>query len=466
MEKKLRIQYNKRLLIQGCILALLGIAGPEFIMEKRLGIYDSLRLGMMNERASYLIMAALKLVMMNVIRAVPHYLGAFLINESMHVYFYGKRRFAFNIVFTLSLIMLIYDVIYRIYGIRYDLGIPALLLIGFVLQLSYMNLFSVSMLNKLLLVASLLMSIQWLDVIPHLSDYGFGRGEISMDVKVAAGIMQEKNLLTVFAVCMFIAFLYASLIQVQLLNKEHKLKISNEKTRLVEKELYHTQIEALKLRNTSEVQSLVHDLKTPLTIMQGLVSLAEMMEKDELIQEYFKKITSSLTSMNMMISEILYENRRSPMRVEELMKMVLAQVSIQIPKEVLEYENTCPETVIKGNKIRLSRAIINLLTNAHNAVSKETGKIKLTVQERDEFVYITVADNGVGIAPEKMGHIWDLGFSEKQSTGLGLPFVRQVIERHQGEVRVESEKGSYTKVIVCLKKGEQADGTNEDNTGN
>ena len=71
--------------------------------------------------------------------------------------------------------------IYRIYGIRYDLGIPALLLIGFVLQLSYMNLFSVSMLNKLLLVASLLMSIQWLDVIPHLSDSGFGRGEISRE---------------------------------------------------------------------------------------------------------------------------------------------------------------------------------------------------------------------------------------------------------------------------------------------
>lgn len=76
-----------------------------------------------------------------------------------------------------------------------------------------MNLFSVSMLNKLLLVASLLMSIQWLDVIPHLSDYGFGRGEISRDVKIAASIMEEKNLLTVFAMSMFLAFLYASLIQ-------------------------------------------------------------------------------------------------------------------------------------------------------------------------------------------------------------------------------------------------------------
>ncbi len=466
MEKKVGIQYNSKLFIQGCVLALLGVAGPAIIMEEQLGIYESLRAGMMNDRASYLIIAALKLVMMNVIRAVPHYLGAFLINESVHVYLYGKKRFAFNVVFTLSLIVLIYDVIYRIYGIRYDLGIPALILIGFVLLLSYMNLFSVSMLNKLLIVASLLMSIQWLDVIPHLSDYGFGRGEISMDVKIAAGIMEEKNLLTVFALSMFLSFLYTSLIQVQLLYKEHKLKISNEKTRQVEKELYHTQIEALKMRNSSEVQSLVHDLKTPLTIVQGLVSLAEMMEKDGLIQEYFKKISSSLTSMSMMISEILYENRHSPMKVEELMKMVLAQVSIQVPREMLEYEIGCPETVITGNKIRLSRAVINLITNAYNAVNKETGKICLTVEEQEEFVCITVADNGTGIEPWKMDHIWELGYSEKQSTGLGLPFVRQVIENHKGEVRVESEKGRYTKVVICLRKGEQPNGEYENNSGN
>ena len=123
-------------------------------------------------------------------------------------------------------------------------------------------------------------------------------------------------------------------------------------------------MEALKLRNSSEVQSLVHDLKSPLTIAQGLVSLAEMMEKDELIQEYFKKISSSLISMNMMISEILYEDRYSPIMMEDLMKMVLAQVSILVPREMLDYEITCPRTVINGNKIRLSRAIINLITNA------------------------------------------------------------------------------------------------------
>ena len=148
------------------------------------------------------------------------------------------------------------------------------------------------------------------------------------------------------------------------------------------------------------------------------------------------------------------------------MKMVLAQVSIQVPREILEYEIGCPETVITGNKIRLSRAVINLITNAFNAVNKETGKIRLTVEEQEEFVCITVADNGTGIEPRKIEHIWELGYSEKQSTGLGLPFVRQVIENHKGEVQVESEKGRYTKVIIYLRKGEQPNGEYENNSGN
>jgi len=48
---------------------------------------------MMKDSGSELMMAALKLVVMNVIRMIPHYLGAFLINESVHVYLYGKKTF-------------------------------------------------------------------------------------------------------------------------------------------------------------------------------------------------------------------------------------------------------------------------------------------------------------------------------------------------------------------------------------
>lgn len=444
------IKCNYIVCIQGSILTIFGIILPAFIMEQRIGIYATLHAAMMEESAGLLLISAVKLVLMNVVRAVPHYLGAFLINESVQIYVYQKRRFVFNTVFTISLIMLVYAIINFIYGIRYDFGIPALLIVGFVLLLSYMNLFSVSMINKVLIVGSLLMSVQWLDIIPSLSRHGFGRGEISMDVKVAAEISGESQLLSLFAICMFLTFLYVSLIQVQLLYKEHKLKISNEKTRVVENELHNTQIEALRMRNHSEVQNLVHDLKTPLTTIQGLISLAEIMEADELIKEYFRKISTSLTSMNMMISEILYENKKSILTTEDLMTTVLAQVSILVPNEMLEYRNECRDAKIMGNKIRLSRAVINIINNAYSAVDKVSGKISLSVSKQEKGIYIVVTDNGRGISPENMEHIWELGYSKNHSTGLGLAFIRQVVENHKGIIEIKSDEGKYTKVIICI----------------
>lgn len=464
MEQGFRIQHNSKLFIQGCILAALGVAGPAVIMEQKLRIYHSLTLAMMGESGSHLVIAALKLVVMNVLRMIPHYLGVFLINESARIYIYGKKRFIFNVVITFFMIVFIYDVIDWVYGIHYDLGMPALLTISFVLFLSYIDLFSVSMLNKILILASLLMSFQWLDVIPPLSQYGFGGGEISIDVKKASEFIREQQLLTVFALSMCLVFFYTAMMQVQLAYKEHKLKISNEKTLQVEKQLHDTQIEALKMRNSSEVQNLVHDLKTPLTTIQGLISLSEMMEQNPLIQEYMKKISSSLTSMSMMISEILYENKWAPMKTSELMNTVLAQISILIPNDMLIYENHCPDALIQGNKIRLSRAVVNLMTNAYNAVDKKTGRLKVTVERRLGYINIIILDNGSGIAAKELDQIWEIGYSGSQSTGMGLAFTRQVIEKHGGNIWIESEKGRYTRAVVRLREGNE-DGEQEDNSG-
>lgn len=465
MERKFEIRYNKTLLVQGGILTLLGIAGPFLLPARFPGIYDSLIRAMEGDSAGYLVLAAVKLVCLNVIRMIPHYLGAFLINESMHVYIRGKRHFEFNVAMTFALIIAVYETIYCIHRARYDFGFPAVMTVSLVLLLSYLNLFSVSMFNKGFLVGTLLLSIQWLDVIPALTSHGFGRGEVSVDVKMVSDVLGERMLLTEFAIIMCIAFSFSAVAQIQLLYKEHKLRISNEKTRQVEKELYHMQIEALKVRNASEVQSLVHDLKSPLTTVQGLISLIEMMEQEAQLKEYFRKISSSLTTMSTMISEILYENARTRLETEELMRMVLAQVSVVIPSGVMDYTNECPDAALKGNRIRLSRAIINLLSNAYQAVDKDSGKITMKVEKKGGWFFITVEDNGIGIGPEQMGHIWDIGYSTWNSMGGGLPFVKQVVENHGGTIEITSRPGEYTRAVIRLREEKEADGKHEDNSG-
>jgi len=441
-------------MIQGIALILVGILLPMAVKESTFQIYFSLARTLQEERQELLVLTAMQLVLMNCIRAVPHYLGAFLLSESLKLSYKGKRMFACNILFTFTLIILVYYVIDLFYGIRYDFGVPAFLIVCFILLLSYMNLFSVNMFNKILTVSSLLLSIQWLDVVPRLSGYGFGRGEISMDVKRIAVLMGYDLTLEVFSISMFVAFLFCMAMQVQLLYKEHKLTISTIRNRQVEEELHNTQLQALQLRSFREVQNLVHDLKTPLTTVQGLVSLSEMMEQDEQLREYLAKISGSVSSMGIMISEILYEDRKSEVTTEELMRSVLAHISITVPPSVLSYVNECKSSCIMGNSIRLSRAIINTIENAYQAIDRESGKIEVKVSRENGVITIRIRDNGKGIAPEKMANIWDLGYSENESTGLGLGFIRQVIENHNGSISITSEEKLYTQVTICLREVE------------
>ena len=137
------------------------------------------------------------------------------------------------------------------------------------------------------------------------------------------------------------------------------------------------------------------------------------------------------------------------------MKTVLSQVSIRIPNSVIRYTNTCPDTVLNGNKIRLARAVVNLVNNAYAEISPETGVIDVRVENRGNgFLGITVRDNGKGISPEVMPHIFDIGYSGKQSTGLGLAFTKQVVQNHGGTIRLDSREGEYTEAVILLPAGQ------------
>ena len=108
MEKKFSVECNLRLLVQGGILAAFSVMGPWIIRESWLGIYASRSSAMMNDSCFLLLVSAIKLVAMNVVRTVPHYLGAFLMNEAVRIRINGRKRFSLNVVIKLSLIILKY----------------------------------------------------------------------------------------------------------------------------------------------------------------------------------------------------------------------------------------------------------------------------------------------------------------------------------------------------------------------
>jgi len=111
------------------------------------------------------------------------------------------------------------------------------------------------------------------------------------------------------------------------------------------------------------------------------------------------------------------------------------------------------------NDIKIEQLLINLLTNAADAISDCTderkGMIKVTCYNipGDNFIEIHISDNGMGIPQEKINKIFEPFYTSKSKsggTGLGLSIVWGIIKSHNGEINLESKEGAGTKFVVKL----------------
>ena len=102
---------------------------------------------------------------------------------------------------------------------------------------------------------------------------------------------------------------------------------------------------------------------------------------------------------------------------------------------------------------QINQVLLNLLSNAIQAIEHDKGRITVRTQALDGRVMVLVEDNGKGIAAEHLPRIFDPFFTTKpvgQGTGLGLSIAHQIIEQHGGVIRVASKPGTGTRFLVAL----------------
>lgn len=119
---------------------------------------------------------------------------------------------------------------------------------------------------------------------------------------------------------------------------------------------------------------------------------------------------------------------------------------------------------VKGNADQLIQALINLLSNANRHTTG--GAVLIQAQVLENQVQVSVTDNGEGISPELLPHVFErFCHGEKGGSGLGLPICKTIIEGHGGNIGIESKEGKGTKVWFTLpiKEGIEDDG-NGDNS--
>jgi signal transduction histidine kinase len=212
-----------------------------------------------------------------------------------------------------------------------------------------------------------------------------------------------------------------------------------------------------------------HELRSPLTSVQGFAELL-MMDRESLSERQVETVQIILDNCRHLVRLLndLLDLARSdagrlairprPTRLGPLVEDVVRTMRAQTEKS----EQTLTEQIdpnlplVEVEPDRIRQILVNLVTNAHE-YSPESASIEVTARVADAGVEIDVTDNGPGIPPAQMEHIFerfvrgDAGLTQRVGgTGLGLAISKSLVELHGGTISVDSEVGRGSTFKVTL----------------
>ncbi|HKR60001.1 MAG TPA: ATP-binding protein, partial [Pyrinomonadaceae bacterium] len=202
--------------------------------------------------------------------------------------------------------------------------------------------------------------------------------------------------------------------------------------------------------------TLSHELRTPLASILGWANLLRAAEPDgEISTQGLEVIERNAQNQRQLIDDLLDVSRiitgqlRLDVRQVDLTKIVADAVEVVGPAaKAKSIQISCrfnpPLCTLPGDPVRLQQVVWNLLVNAVK-FTPEGGRIEVTIEQVDHNVRVSISDNGQGITPEFLPHVFDRFRQADGSTtrahgglGLGLAIVRHLVEAHGGTVSVES----------------------------
>jgi two-component system NtrC family sensor kinase len=230
-------------------------------------------------------------------------------------------------------------------------------------------------------------------------------------------------------------------------------------------------LQADKLANFGQIAAgVVHELNNPLTsivaysdyLIRSALSGGDLRDGDEV--ERLRRISESATRMLRFTRDLVsYAHPAgsvaAPVALHGVIDQAVAFCEHVLSASGVRVERNYASDVLTVRAVgeQLVQVFVNLLTNAAQAAPRRGGCVVVTTElvklDNDARVTVVVADNGEGIAVDHLPHVFVPFFTtrrDRQGTGLGLSIVRNVLESHDGAVRVESELGRGTRFIIDL----------------
>lgn len=248
--------------------------------------------------------------------------------------------------------------------------------------------------------------------------------------------------------------------------------ISTLTTRIKHQEKIRLQAETEKMR-ANLLRSVSHDLRTPLTSIEGLSSVlledADMpvQQRTDLLREINKdarwltRVMENILSVTRITNQTVSLNR-DPEVIEEIVSGAIlkfrknhtrTKISVHKPEEILF---ACVDATL------IEQVLVNLLDNSIEH-GKTTTEIDVTIADEGSFIRITIADNGCGIAPAVLPHLFDGTASlhsaqsdDHRNMGIGLSVCKSIIEAHGGVIRAHNYSSGGASIEFTLPAKEES----------
>ncbi len=217
------------------------------------------------------------------------------------------------------------------------------------------------------------------------------------------------------------------------------------------------------------VADVSHDLRTPLTTIQGNVDLLLRGAADdpEMRAEALRAIGDETARMRRMVNDLLLlaqvdaglKLHRQPVEVDTLLLEVYRQAQVMAQDRVTVRLGAEDQALVLGDSDRLRQLLLNLVDNALKYTPAD-GEVTLTLRRDTGWVQVSVADTGVGIGPEDLPHVFERHYRADRSRGrtaghgLGLAIAQWIAKAHDGRIEVQSDLGKGSTFTLWLPDAE------------
>lgn len=206
---------------------------------------------------------------------------------------------------------------------------------------------------------------------------------------------------------------------------------------------------------------MAHEIKNPITSLQTFIEYLPQKKEDPEYIERFQRIAGQeISRIKNIVSDLLaFSKPHEPKRQDTDIRKILLSILDLLSGEFIKYkiktihnfQEESPDVFVDPEQIK--QAFLNIILNAIDAMKEKGGELSVMVSQEKDKILVSIQDAGCGIDPDKLPHIFDPFYTNKDGgTGLGLAITHSIIEKNKGQIIVKNQLRQGAEFRISLPK--------------